>query len=156
MGNWYSLQNESSYASCVPYSHCSLNNSSIIHLHQCVTLGKTEKYNCATRALQPITPAILLKDTIIALHQLHPYRNPSLGFATKAMGCKVTGQKGSSGVMLHAPESARECDRISPHTHKGTPTLGNWSPDGLLNVQRTIIGVKTQWIKEFFISLESY
>jgi hypothetical protein len=34
--------------------------------------------------------------------------------------------------------------------------LGSWSPDGLLNVQREITRVKTQWIQEFFIPLESY
>jgi hypothetical protein len=72
-------------------------------------------------------------------------RNPSLGLATKAGGCKVAGQEGSPGVMPHAPESARECEGIDPHT-----------PGGLPNVQRTIIGVKTQWIEELFISLENY
>jgi hypothetical protein len=51
-------------------------------------------------------------------------RNPSLGLVTKARGCKVAGQEGSSGVMPHAPGSARECEGISPHTPKGTPTLG--------------------------------
>jgi len=43
---------------------------------------------------------------------------------TKARGCKVVGQEGSPGVMLHAPGSARECEGINPHTPKGTPTLG--------------------------------
>jgi hypothetical protein len=49
---------------------------------------------------------------------------PSLGFVTKAKGCKVAGQKGSLGVMPHAPGSARECEGIDLHTPKGTPTLG--------------------------------
>jgi hypothetical protein len=52
------------------------------------------------------------------------YCNPSLGLATKAKGCKVAGQEGSPGVMLHALESAKECEGIDPHTPKGTPTLG--------------------------------
>jgi len=43
---------------------------------------------------------------------------------TKARGCKVMGQKGSLGVIPHAPGSARECEGIDPHTPKGTPTLG--------------------------------
>jgi len=43
---------------------------------------------------------------------------------TKARACKVAGQEGSSGVMLHAPRSARECEGIDPHTPKGPPTLG--------------------------------
>jgi hypothetical protein len=51
------------------------------------------------------------------------YHNPSLGFMTKARGYKVVGQKGSPGVMPHAPGSAKECERIGPHIPKGTPTL---------------------------------
>jgi len=51
-------------------------------------------------------------------------RNPSLGLATKARGCKVVGQKKSPRIMLHAPRSARECEGIDLHTPKGTPTLG--------------------------------
>jgi len=43
---------------------------------------------------------------------------------TKVRGCKVVGQEGSSGVMPHAPKSARECEGIDPHTPKGTPILG--------------------------------
>jgi len=51
-------------------------------------------------------------------------RNLSLGFATKAKAYKVASQKGSPGVMMHAPKSARECEGIDPHTRKGTPTFG--------------------------------
>jgi hypothetical protein len=51
-------------------------------------------------------------------------RNLSLGLMTKARGYKVVGQKGSLGVMPHAPGSARECEGINPHTPKGTPILG--------------------------------
>jgi hypothetical protein len=87
----------------------------------------------------------------------HPcFRNPSLGLTTKARGCKVANQEGSSGVMLHAPGSVKECEGIGPHTPKGTPTLGSWSPGGLPNVQRAILGIKTQWIEKFLISLESH
>jgi len=43
---------------------------------------------------------------------------------TKAKGCKVVGQEGSPGVMLHAPRSVREWEGIGPHIPKGTPTLG--------------------------------
>ncbi len=55
---------------------------------------------------------------------LHGCRNPSLGLATKARGCKVASQEGSPRVMSHAPRSARECEGIGPHILKGTPTLG--------------------------------
>jgi hypothetical protein len=43
---------------------------------------------------------------------------------------------------------------MNPHTPKGASTLGIWNSGGLLNFHRVIVGVKTQWIKEFFISLE--
>jgi hypothetical protein len=45
---------------------------------------------------------------------------------------------------------------MNPHTPKGTSILGVWSPSGLLNLQRAIARVETQWIEEFFISLENY
>ncbi len=50
-------------------------------------------------------------------------RNPSFGLANKAKGCKVASQKGSPGVMSHAPRNARKCEGIGPHTPKGTLTL---------------------------------
>jgi hypothetical protein len=50
--------------------------------------------------------------------------NLSLGLATKARGCKVTGQERSSGGRPHALGSAREGEGIDPHIPKGTPTLG--------------------------------
>jgi hypothetical protein len=74
-------------------------------------------------------------------------RNPSPGLATKAKGCRVAGQEGSPGIMPHAPRNARECERIGPHTPKGTPTLGSWSLNGLPNVQSAITGIKIQWIE---------
>jgi hypothetical protein len=51
-------------------------------------------------------------------------RNPSLGLATKARACKVAGQEGSPGVMLHAPRSVGKCEGMNPHTSKGASTLG--------------------------------
>ncbi len=39
---------------------------------------------------------------------------------------------------------------------QGNSHIESWNPGGLLNVQRAIVGVKTQWIEEFFISLERY
>jgi hypothetical protein len=38
--------------------------------------------------------------------------------------CKGVGQKGTSGVTFHAPESVEECEGINLHTPKGAPTLG--------------------------------
>jgi hypothetical protein len=60
-----------------------------------------------------------------SIHNIcHICHNLSLGLATKARACKVVGQEGSPGVMLHAPRSARECEGIDPHTPKGIPSLG--------------------------------
>jgi len=33
--------------------------------------------------------------------------------------------------------------------------FGSWSPDGFLNFQKAITGVKTHWIEKLLISLES-
>jgi hypothetical protein len=52
------------------------------------------------------------------------YRNLSLGFVTKTRACKGAGQKWSSGVTFHVPKSVGECEGLSPHTPKWTPTLG--------------------------------
>jgi hypothetical protein len=54
------------------------------------------------------------------------------------------------------PGSEGKCEGMNPHTPKGASTLGVWSLDGLLNLQRAIARVKTQWIEDLFISLERY
>jgi hypothetical protein len=54
------------------------------------------------------------------------------------------------------PRSEGKCEGMNPHIPKGASTLGVWSPGGLSNLQRAIAKVKTQWIEEFFISLEIY
>jgi hypothetical protein len=45
--------------------------------------------------------------------------NPSLGLTTKAKGLQGCKLKGSSGVTLHAPGSARECEGMNLHIPKG-------------------------------------
>jgi hypothetical protein len=82
-------------------------------------------------------------------------RNPIFGFATKARACKVIDQEGSLGVMPHIHGSVGKCEGMNPHTFKWNFHFGNWSPSGLSNFQRAISRVKTQWLEEFFISLES-
>jgi hypothetical protein len=42
---------------------------------------------------------------------------------------------------------------MNPHTPREFH-FGSWSLGGLLNFQRAISRVKTQWLEEFFISLE--
>ncbi len=40
------------------------------------------------------------------------------------------------------PKSEGKYEGMNPHTPKGASTLGVWSPGGLLNLHRTIAGVK--------------
>jgi hypothetical protein len=54
------------------------------------------------------------------------------------------------------PESEGKCEGKNPHTPKGAFILGVWSLGGLPNLQRTIVGVKTQQIEKFLISMEIY
>jgi hypothetical protein len=54
------------------------------------------------------------------------------------------------------PESEGNYEGMNPHTLKKASTFGVWSINGLPNLQRAIVGVKTQWIEEFFILLKSY
>jgi len=60
----------------------------------------------------------------------------------------------SSGITFHAPESAKECEGMKPHTPQMNSHFGSYSPNGLSNFQRAITGVKTHWIEMFFTSLE--
>jgi len=60
-------------------------------------------------------------------------------------GC---GPKGKQGVAQHTPESVKRCEDMNPHT----PREFHF---GSLNFQKAIARVKTQWIEEFFISMES-
>jgi hypothetical protein len=54
-----------------------------------------------------------------------------------------------------------EAQEVWENVREWTPTpqvnshFGSWSPDGLSNFQKAIIGVKTHWIEEFLMSLES-
>ncbi len=50
----------------------------------------------------------------------------------------------------------KECEGMNPHTHKWTPMLGVGVPNGLLNLQSVIAGVKTHCLEEIFISLKIY
>jgi hypothetical protein len=85
----------------------------------------------------------------------HTCHNPSLGLATKAKGLQGCGPKEKLGS--HAACS-RECKRVwgnEPSHSQENSHFGRWSPSGLSNLQRAIVGVKTQWLEEFFIFLES-
>jgi hypothetical protein len=82
-------------------------------------------------------------------------RNPSLGLATKVRVCKVAGQERSPKVTLHAPGSVGKCEGMNPRIPKGASTLGvKVSVDSRI-FKEQLQGVKTQWIQELLISLES-
>jgi hypothetical protein len=76
-------------------------------------------------------------------------RNPSLGLTTKARGCKVVGQEGSSGGMPRVPGSARDFEGIDPHTPKGTPTLGVGVPVDSRMFKEQLHGSKPNGLKIF-------
>jgi hypothetical protein len=52
------------------------------------------------------------------------YRNPSLGFVTKAKACEGAGQEWSPGITFYAPENVGKCEGMNPDTPKWTPILG--------------------------------
>jgi hypothetical protein len=75
--------------------------------------------------------------------------NPSLGLMIKARAYKGVVQEWNMWVTFHAPKSVGECEGMNPHIPKWSPTLGNWSFNGLWNLQKVITRVK-------FIGLKSY
>jgi len=82
--------------------------------------------------------------------------NFSFGLTIKARACKGAGQKWAleSHFMLLG---MWECGRVwgnEPSHFQVSSHFGSWSPDGLPYFQIAIVGVKTHWIEEFFISLE--
>ncbi len=95
---------------------------------------------------------------IISMTSTESVATLALGSLPKqgARGCKVTGQEGSLRVMPHAPGSARECEGIDPHIPKGTRTLGIGVLVDSRMFRERLQGSKTQFIEEFFISLEIY
>jgi len=50
-------------------------------------------------------------------------------------GC---GPRGSPGVTSETPGNVGECEGVSLHTPKATPTLGEEVPNGLPKLQRPI------------------
>jgi len=71
-------------------------------------------------------------------------RNPSFGLVTKAKGLQGCGPRGSPGVTSETPGSVGECEGVSPHTPKATPTLGNGVSVDSRNFRDRFEGVKTQ------------
>jgi hypothetical protein len=57
-------------------------------------------------------------------------------------------------MFLGVCESGKVRGNEPPHSQMSSH-FGTWSFDGLLNLQKVIVGVKTHWIEKFIISLES-
>ncbi len=75
VGNWSSFQEVASYALCASYSFHSWEKISTTCFCKCLILKRVSEYNHITRTLQPMTPSIPSKDTLVVMCQLHP---PSL------------------------------------------------------------------------------
>jgi hypothetical protein len=76
----------------------------------------------------------------------------------KAKRPQRCGPKGNPGVTSHTPGNIKMCEGVwgSEHSHsQGNSHFGRWSLRGRPKLQRVILGVKTQWLVAFFISLES-
>ncbi len=69
-------------------------------------------------------------------------RNPSFGLATKAKRLQGCGPRGSPGVILKTPGSVGECEGVSLHTPKATPTLGEGVPVDSRNFRDQFEGSK--------------
>jgi hypothetical protein len=91
-------------------------------------------------------------------------RNPSLGLATKARGCKVAGQvrdmlSGVQRVWGNEPSHPQVNSHVGSWSPERTPessVLGVGVPKGLLNLQSAIAGAKSPCLEEFFISLKRF
>jgi hypothetical protein len=60
----------------------------------------------------------LIQNTNLIFGKVKGCRNLSLGFVTKARGCKVAGQEKDSRVTSHALGNAKECEGMNLHTLK--------------------------------------
>ncbi len=78
------------------------------------------------------------------------YHNPSLGLVTKARTYKGVPQERSPGVTSHA-SGVYENVREGTFTFLSELSLweleSQWSPNGVPNFQRAIVGVNTHWIE---------
>ncbi len=78
----------------------------------------------------------------------------ALGSQPKQGFAKVRA-KTELGSHISYSQECKRVQRIEPSHSQVNSHFGSWSPNGLLNFQRAIAGVKTHWIEKFLISLES-
>ncbi len=68
----------------------------------------------------------------LAKRMVQTCRNPSFGLATKAKGLQGCEPRGSPGVTSETPGSVGECEGVSLHTPKATPSWereSRWTPE---------------------------
>jgi hypothetical protein len=80
----------------------------------------------------------------------------ALGSRPRQKACKGAGQDWAWELHSHAPGSAKECEGKNPRTPKWTPMLGIGVSVDSWMFREWFTKVKTQWLKESFIPLESY
>jgi hypothetical protein len=66
----------------------------------------------------------------------------ALGSRLRQKGLQGCGPKGSLGVTSETPGSARECEGVSLHTPRATPTLGEGVPVDSQNFREQFEGSK--------------
>jgi len=80
----------------------------------------------------------------------------TLTLGSWAKGLQECGTKGKPKRHILYPRECRKVWENEPSHSQVSSYFGSWSLGGLLNHQRAILGVKTHWIEDIFISLESY
>jgi hypothetical protein len=79
---------------------------------------------------------------------------PSPGARDQGKGLQGCEPRRKPKVTQHIPGIVGECEGMNLYTSKESH-FKSWSPSGLPNFQKTIIGVKPQGLEAFLISLES-
>ncbi len=79
--------------------------------------------------------------------------DPNLGFATKERAWKGADRKCNLGVIFTLLECERVWENEPTHSQMNSH-FGTWSPYGIQNFQKVILGIKNHWIEKFFIPLE--
>jgi len=81
--------------------------------------------------------------------------NPNLGVTTKAWACKAYGPNMKPKSHISCSQKCKRVWENEPPHSQVSSHFRNWSPNGLPNLQKAIVGVKIHWIENFLISLES-
>ncbi len=89
---------------------------------------------------------------------IYHYRNPSLGFATKARAYKVAAQEGGMGITSHAPKSANSAKNVREWTLTLPNELPLWELESQMdsqNFRAQLQGSKPIILKSYLYHLKS-